>query len=141
MNNRNENHLTASEEELMKVFWEAARPLTSVEIQEMSAGYSWNGSYVHVMLRSLEKKGMVRVCGVTQCGRQYARQFIPELTKEQYAARTVMSMGIGIGRGSIAAVAAALVNEAGRTDETEEEFIHQLEDMIEELKGKGQRGE
>lgn len=128
--------LTKSEEELMKLFWEAEEPLTSVEILEMSADRSWNGNYVHVMLRSLLKKGMIRECGTVKYGKQYARRFTPELTKEQYAARSVMSMEIGLERGSIAAVAVAMVNEAGKEDETEEDVIKQLEEIIEELKNK-----
>ena len=46
-------HLTNSEEDLMEIFWERKEPLTSVEISEISADRSWNGNYVHMMLRSL----------------------------------------------------------------------------------------
>lgn len=133
---RKKRNLTDSEEELMRMFWEKGEPLTSVDILDMSADRSWNGNYVHVMLRSLLKKGMIKVCGTVQYGKQYARQFIPELTKEQYAARSVMSMGIGIEGSSIAKVAVAMVNEADKKDQTEEEVIKQLEEIIEELKNK-----
>ncbi len=65
-----------------------------------------------------------------QCGTQYARQFIPAVTKEQYAAKLVMSKGID--SNSIAAVTVAMVNETGETDS--EGLVKQLEDIIEELK-------
>ena len=129
-------HLTNSEEDLMEIFWERKEPLTSVEISEISADRSWNGNYVHMMLRSLLKKGMITVCGSVQYGTQYARQFIPSLTKEQYAAKLVMSKGIK--KNAIAAVTVAIVNEA---DEDGEELIQQLEEIIEELKSKGTKEE
>lgn len=129
--------LTNSEEDLMELFWERKVPLTSVEILELSADRSWNGNYVHMMLRSLLKKDMVKVCGTVQYGTQYARQFVPAVTKEQYAAKLVMSKGIG--KNSIAEVTVAMVNE---TDDTDGEgLIQQLEEIIEELKGKETKGE
>jgi len=129
-------HLTNSEEDLMEIFWERKEPLTSVEISEISADRSWNRNYVHMMLRSLLKKGMITVCGSVQYGTQYARQFIPSLTKEQYAAKLVMSKGIK--KNAIAAVTVAMVNEA---DEDGEELIQQLEEIIGELKSKGAKEE
>lgn len=114
----------------MEMFWASDKPLTSVDILTLSEGRSWNGNYVHIMLRSLLKKGMIQVCGTIQCGTQYARQFIPAVTKEQYAAKLVMSKGIG--KNSIAAVTVAMVNEVDETDG--EELVKQLEEIIEELK-------
>lgn len=127
---KKEKHLTTSEEDLMEMFWANDKPLTSVDILTLSEGRSWNGNYVHIMLRSLLKKGMIQVCGTIQCGTQYARQFIPAVTKEQYAAKLVMSKGIG--KNSIAAVTVAMVNEVDETDG--EELVKQLEEIIEELK-------
>lgn len=125
-------YLTNSEEDLMEMFWERKEPLTSVEILNISADRSWNGNYVHIMLRSLLKKGMIKVCGTVQHGTQYAREFVPAVTKEQYAAKLVMSKGIG--KSSIAAVTVAMVNETGEADG--EGLIKQLEEIIEELKDK-----
>ncbi len=133
MKRRKEEHLTNSEEDLMEIFWERRVPLTSVEILEIAAGRSWNGKYLHRMLQSLLKKGMIEVCGMEQYGRQYARQFLPAVTKEQYAASLVMSKGIGIN--SLAEIAVAMVKEAEESDE--KELIQQLEGMIEELKQRG----
>ena len=125
-------HLTNSEEDLVELFWEKKEPLTSVDISEFSADRSWNGNYIHMMLRSLLKKGMIEVCGTVQCGTQYARQFVPIVTKEQYAAKLVMSKGIE--KNSIAAVTVAMVNEVNKADE--EGLVKQLEEIIQELKNK-----
>ncbi len=132
MVSKKSKYLTNSEEDLMEMFWEKKEPLTSVEILEISADRSWNGNYVHIMLRSLLKKGMIKVCGTVQCGTQYARQFVPAVTREQYAAKLVMSKGIG--SSDIAAVTVAMVNEAG--EQGGDALVKQLEEIIEELKSK-----
>ena len=125
-------HLTNSEEDLMEIFWEKKEPLTSLDILDISAGRSWNGNYIHMMLRSLMKKGMIEICGTVQCGTQYARQFTPVITKEQYAARLVLSKGIE--GNAIAAVTVAMVNEINEADE--EGLVKQLEEIVQELKNK-----
>ncbi len=132
MMRKKEKHLTNTEEELMEIFWANKAPLTSVEILEISAGRSWNGNYLHKMLRALLKKGMIEVCGIVQSKTQYARQFRPVVTKEQYAAKLVMSKGISIN--SLADVAVAMVDEADGSEE--EKLIQQLEEIIQELKNK-----
>ncbi len=124
--------LTASEEDLMEIFWTAREPLTSVDLLKISADRSWNGNYLHRMLRSLTKKGMIKVCGTVQYGTQYARQFIPAVTKEQYAAKLVISKGIKAS--AIGAVTAAMVKESSETGK--EVLIEQLEEIIKELKCK-----
>ena len=105
--------LTNSEEELMNLFWE------------------WNGNYVHMMLRSLLAKGMIEVCGVVQCGTQYARQFVPAVTKEQYAAKIVAAKEWKVTPASIAAVTVALANEVKAE---KRDIIKELEEIIDELK-------
>ena len=86
-------HLTTREEELMEMLWESDKPLTSVEMLELSDGYSWKDNYLHIMLRSLLKKEAIRVCGTVQYGTQYARQFEPAITKEEYAAKLIAGKG------------------------------------------------
>ena len=130
------NYLTGSEEELMELFWSRGEAMTSVEILKTAGNHSWNDSYLHIMLRSLLKKGMLTVCGTVQYGTQYARQFIPAMTKEEYMAKLVLSKKLG--QGSVARVAAAMIREVDGEDR--EDFIRQLEQIIEELKG-GAKGE
>lgn len=120
--------LTRSEENLMEVFWSSEQPLSSVEIVKLAEEHSWKSSYVHIMLRSLEKKNMIKVCGTLQCGTQYARQFIPDITREEYAAKLALSTGIT--EDSIARVTVALARQVGN----DEELIDQLEEIIAKLK-------
>lgn len=128
MNNK-EKLLTKSELDLMELFWEQERPLTSVEVLEIKGERSWNGSYIHIMLRSIMKKGMIQVCGAIQYGTQYARQFIPVVTKEEYAARLALSTGIS--KDELGKVVFAMVKESvdeGSVSEMIEEIILALKD-------------
>ena len=122
---KNNNYLTKGEEELMELFWERKEALTSVEILKTAVNHSWNSSYLHIMLRSLLKKGMIEVCGTVQYGTQYAREFVPLMTKEEYAAKIVMSKGLD--KASIAKVKEV-------EGETKSCLIEELEKIIEELR-------
>ena len=122
--------LTRSEEELMELFWNRSEPLTSVEILNIDVNRSWNDSYIHIMLRSLLKKGTIKVCGTVQYGTQYARQFIPIMTKEEYTAKIIISKGLE--KKSIAKVTLAMVKETSGKGEID--VIKQLEEIIDELK-------
>lgn len=121
--------LTKSEENLMELFWNAQSPLTSVQIMEIAKGYSWNGNYLHVMLKSLQNKGMIEVCGLIQYGNQYARQFKPSVTKSEYGAKLIISKGLVE---SVSQVTVALANETKDTDR--EKLIDQLEKLIGDLR-------
>lgn len=121
--------LTPSEERIMELLWSENRPLTSVELTEHSGEENWKSSYVYILIRSLLKKGLIEVCGTVQYASQYARQFRPLLTKEQYAARLALSLDLD--SASISKVAVAMAQEAS---EDSEQFIQQLENMIEQLR-------
>lgn len=128
------SYLTGSEEELMELFWKRKEALTSVEILKIDENHSWNNSYLHIMLRSLMKKGMIEVCGIVQYGTQYARQFVPLMTKEEYVAKIVMSKGLD--KGSVAKVAVAMVKEV---NENKIELIEELEKIIGKLRDKDEK--
>jgi len=114
--------LTKSEKVVMEILWSSERPMTSVELMEMTQDHSWESGYMHKMLRTLLKGEVINVCGMVQYGKQYARQFVPMITREEYAVKLVLSTGI---KGtSIRKVAAALAKEA----EKSEELIEQQEE-------------
>lgn len=125
---KNSIMLTKSEEVIMEVLWGSEQPMTSVDLIEKTKGYSWESGYIHKMLRSLLKKDIIAVCGMVQYGKQYARQFVPIITKEEYAARLALSTGIK--GSSIGKVTAALVKESENSDE----LIEQLEEIIKQIK-------
>lgn len=120
--------LTKSEEKLMNVFWEYNKPLTSIDITHMQIKSTWSSGLIQNMIRSLIKKGMLKQCGMRQYVTQYAREFLPAITKEEYVAQLVLTSGIQTS--SIPKVMAALTEEM----DINEEIINQLEEIIKKLK-------
>lgn len=125
--------LTPSEERVMELLWQEKRPMTSVELAEHAEEEQWKSSYVYILIRSLLKKGMIEVCGSVQYASQYARQFRPLLTKEEYAAKLALSLNLN--SSSVSKVAVALAEGASADSE---QIIAQLEDMIEQLRQKAE---
>lgn len=82
--------LTKSEKQLMELLWNVGEPLTYVNILEKSEDKSWKDSYIHIMIRSLLKKGVIKVAGVELVCKNYARKFAPAMTKEEYIAKTLV---------------------------------------------------
>lgn len=125
MTKKKEFLLTASEEQVMECLWREKRPMTSVELAEQSDEAGWKSSYVYILIRSLLKKGMIETCGAVQYGTQYARQFRPLMTKEEYAAKLALSLDLD--SSSVSRVAVALAQEVSANSD---ELIGQLEEMI-----------
>lgn len=121
--------LTPSEERVMEILWTEKHPMTSVELAEHAEGENWKSSYVYILIRSLLKKGMIEVCGSVQYASQYARQFRPLLTKEEYAAKLALSLDLD--SGSVSKVAVALAQGAKADSD---QIIQQLEDIILQLR-------
>jgi len=124
--------LTKGEEVLMELFWSADRPLISMDICEMTDEF--NDSYVHRLLTALQKKGMLEVNGVVKSVKQYARTFIPAMTREQYVALVMEQLGIN-DEMALAKVAVAMVQRfADKQKEGTKELVKQLENIVEQLK-------
>ena len=76
--------MTKSEKQIMDLLWSVDRPLSCSEIVELSGDKTWKDSYVHSLLKSLMKKGLVKIETFELVSRSYARKFAPKVTKEQY---------------------------------------------------------
>lgn len=125
----NNNLLSPAEQQVMNVFWSVGTPLTSVELSRHSNENGWKQSYIYILIRSLLKKQMIEPCGTLQYGTQYARQFRPIVSKEEYAARLALS--INLDHESVCKVAVSLVQQ---TSSDTAEVVKQLEDIIQELR-------
>ena len=79
--------LTKSEEEIMYLLWDLDEPLTSSEIVKKAVNKTWKKSYINLLINSLLKKDMIKVVGVKQMTKNYARTFVPTMTKDAYASR------------------------------------------------------
>lgn len=83
--------LTKSEEEIMNLLWEVNEPLTSSEIVAMSVNRTWRKSYINLLINSLLSKNMIKVTGVKQMTKNYARTFMPTMTKYAYSVKRIFS--------------------------------------------------
>lgn len=77
--------LTKSESEVMYLLWHTDRALSAAEMVALSPQKTWKDSYIHLMVNSLLKKGMIAPAGFVKTFRNYARTFAPCITEEEYA--------------------------------------------------------
>ena len=68
----------------MDLLWSVDRPLSCSEIVELSGDKTWKDSYVHSLIKSLMKKGIVKIESFELISRSYARKVAPKVTNEEY---------------------------------------------------------
>ena len=64
--------LTKSESEVMYLLWHTDRALSAAEMVALSPQKTWKDSYIHLMVNSLLKKGMITPAGFVKTFRNYA---------------------------------------------------------------------
>ncbi len=79
------NPLSANEFKIMQLLWREDRPLSRPEIIEMIPDRDWNPNSIHLILNNMIEKGVLRVEGMTRCGRGYGRTYAATLTNLDYA--------------------------------------------------------
>ncbi|MDE6052779.1 MAG: BlaI/MecI/CopY family transcriptional regulator [Lachnospiraceae bacterium] len=125
--------LSEREQQVMNFMWDKGEAVTSVEILESLTDVMQNATYVHRTINSLLASGFIRECGVVQHRTQYARKFLPCMTREEYAAKYLVKQGIQ--RKSLGRIAMALINETQDSDyQNTRETVEELQKIIDELK-------
>ena len=81
--------LTDSEKQVLDLLWDSEEPLTSTEIVKLCAGRTWKPSYIHIMINSLLDKGVIVTHNFKKTTKNYARAFIPSLTKDQWIVASI----------------------------------------------------
>lgn len=128
---KDEFELTKAEEKMMEFFWNTDNPLTATDISQNMDQFNYG--YILRLIKSLEKKKMLKVCGLQQSGKQYARQFVPTMTRAEYGAIVIRNLGIE--EEELAKVAVAMVQKSNNSDsQNTDELIQELENIIAELK-------
>lgn len=122
--------LTASELEIMNYFWEDQCDISCNDILNDGGAEKWSSGYLHNTIRSMLKKGVIRVTGQEMKGKVWARKFAASLTREEYAAKFGLSLGID--KGSVIYVILAM---AQQTDSWE--FEKKIKNLIEQRKRLG----
>ena len=81
--------LTKCEEDIKFLMWDLDEPLTSSEIVKKAVNKTWKKSYINLLINSLLKKDMIKVVGVKQMTKTYARTFVPTMTTDAYAIKQI----------------------------------------------------
>lgn len=76
--------MTKSERQVMELLWSSDRPLSCSEIVELFEDKTWKDSYVHSLIKSLTKKGIVEIASFELVSRSYARKFAPKISYHEY---------------------------------------------------------
>lgn len=82
--------MTKSERQVMDLLWSTGEAMTCAEIVENSKDKSWKDSYVHIMVRSLLKKGLIKVDHYELISKSYARKFVPTMTQDECIVRSLV---------------------------------------------------
>lgn len=75
--------LTKSESEVMYLLWHTDRALSAAEMVALSPQKTWKDSYIHLMVNSLLKKGMITPAGFVKTFRneeEYAQLQLRDTT-------------------------------------------------------------
>lgn len=127
----------------MHIFWDVGTPLSALDVFEISQktedATTWSINYIHKMLTSLLDKELLEICGFVRSGKKYVRKFQPCLTKEEYIADMLDQQGINTA--SLAKIAVALVKkqEEKGGNEKRDQFIAELEQMIDNFEQLGDK--
>lgn len=122
--------LTKKELQMMNIFWESEEPLTTVDIFRQHKEENWAKNYIQNTVAKLAKKGFIKECGMVRSNTQYARQFVPEITRESYSAGLLTDLKVSPYKFSEMMV--HMVKENDQIDK--KELIRNLEDTLHQLK-------
>lgn len=123
---------TKNEVEILKILWQSELPLTSSGIIEQSVGKSWQDRSIHSILNNLLDKKEIKVVGKIPAGKNYARQFAPAITEEEYLAKQISESDLyeeTWSKISFKNVVSNLIDSS----ENKETLIDELKDLISEL--------
>lgn len=77
--------LTKSELAIMETLWNEGKAMTATEIVKAAGDEKiWKNSSVHLLINQLLNKEIVEVAGFQKTVKNYARTFIPAISKEKY---------------------------------------------------------
>lgn len=82
---KNTRKLTNSEQQVLDLLWDSGEALTSSQIVQLCEGRTWKESYIHILINSLLKKEMIKISGFKKTTKNYARTFVPTMTRDEYS--------------------------------------------------------
>lgn len=79
------NPLSPNEFKIMQLLWKQNRSLSRPEIIDLVPDREWNPNSIHLILNNMIEKGVIRVDGMTRCGRGYGRTYAATVSNLEYA--------------------------------------------------------
>lgn len=121
------------EETIMEIFWNTDGALTSQKLVAMLELDGWNRMTVFRTIKSLYENGYIKVSAIYEMNNMRGREYVAAMTREEYAAKYLLSKGYhtsGLGD-----IAVAMVNaEDAEHIKDKEALIEDLEAIIQRLK-------
>ena len=103
--------ITDSELEIMRVLWEAGRPLSLAEIRrDIQSRMSWESSTVKTLVQRLNAKGAIRQ------EKRDVYYYAPEISRKEYGGKAARSLIDRLYHGKAGELVAALV-DSGLSDD------------------------
>ena len=116
---------TDSELQIMELFWNSEKPLSSQDILEQSPkDKMWKDNSIFIMIQTLQKKGAIKEIGAAKGEKgKYLRLFEPTLSRKEYYSRQFPS---SLDSKDIPMLFSTLIKDADLSKET----ISELEDIL-----------
>ena len=73
--------ITDSEREVLDLLWDVGEPLTSSEMVKMCVDRTWKPSYIHIMIKSLLDKEMIKMADFKKTKKNYPRTYHPAMPR------------------------------------------------------------
>lgn len=84
-NNLKDFHFSEKEEVIMKVLWEADKPLGVSAIIELISEYKWASTSTHNIIKKLHEKHAIEVCEIVKISKTFGRLYKPTISAHEYA--------------------------------------------------------
>lgn len=116
---------TESELQIMELFWNSEKPLSSPDILKLSPpNKSWKDNSIYIMIQTLEKKGAIKEIGAIKGEKgKYLRLFKPTLSRQEYYSKQIAG---SLDSKDIPLLFSALIKDA----DLNKEAISELEDIL-----------
>lgn len=117
----------------MDVLWELKQPSVISEI--LNADTSLKRNTVTKVLTSLEKKGYIRVDCIRKSVTRTARAYVPTISRKAYEKQNALISALTT-NDSMPETALSFVSTMLESETVNDQFVQELEKMIEEYKNK-----
>lgn len=122
--------LTPNERQIIELIWDAGHPLSRQEILNGTEGRTWNPASIHLILNSMQSKGVIKIANE---GVRYRRTYEAIVTREEYITWYINDIILGnTGKDQILKVVSGLLNTKGVT----KDIIVELKNLIKEKEKK-----